>query len=419
MSGNIIITEGIKEPWELRGTNYDKPEEIVLANLAVGQLAFVGSSFGKYLSTQATVTAELAQAVNRVRDRSAEVASLFQSWSIESPKLDLIMPASGAYPVESSVVNLNSANPSAIDKLVIANNLLDQNKIANKFLPPLNTDVSTTTPQSYTYTFQSVSNGRTITGLSTSIGFYNPYELNDPPVDFQLYVKADADGVFDYSKNFVRFQGLEYEVKDIKQIWVPKSSAEIDYFNNQLGFINPAKNSKILSDTTQLVPVPSELSSSPPAGSDNIPQAAVTLEIPITGADFIEFKLEDNGYFYFDKPADQIPLYDANTVGKHAGSVVQMADKTYSYVVKSETAAGISYTLIKATARPGVKDPTNLQKSEWLSQYSDKVVRITQRSSEQTTYVNALVQRYNYFFEAATNVLKSFTSLWASLSGNI
>jgi hypothetical protein len=76
MSDNIVITGGINKPWELQGTNYDKPEEIVLANLAVGQLAFLGSAFGKYLSTQATVTAELADAVNRVRDRSAEVAAL-------------------------------------------------------------------------------------------------------------------------------------------------------------------------------------------------------------------------------------------------------------------------------------------------------------------------------------------------------
>ncbi|MEY4207438.1 MAG: hypothetical protein RLZZ20_590, partial [Pseudomonadota bacterium] len=46
MSENIVITNGINKPWELQGTNYDKPEEIVLANLAVGQLAFLGSAFG-------------------------------------------------------------------------------------------------------------------------------------------------------------------------------------------------------------------------------------------------------------------------------------------------------------------------------------------------------------------------------------
>ncbi len=162
MSENIVITESIKEPWELKGTNYDKPEEIVLVNLAVGQLAFIGSAFGGYLSRQATVTAELAEAVNRVRERSAEVTSLFANWNTESPKLDIVMPATGAYPIEPSIVDLNSATPSSVDKLVIANNVLVENNIANNFIPPLNPDVDVTFPEYCTYTFGPVAGGQTI-----------------------------------------------------------------------------------------------------------------------------------------------------------------------------------------------------------------------------------------------------------------
>ena len=95
-------------------------------------------------------------------------------------------------------------------------------------------------------------------------------------------------------------------------------------------------------------------------------------------------------------------------------------DGSYWYIRKYEDSLGIKYDLIKVDPpKVGVKDLTNLQKSEILSQYSDKVVRITQRSSEQTTYVNALTQRYNYFYEAATNILKAFTNLWSSLVSNM
>ncbi len=416
MSDNIVITDGINKPWELQGTNYDKPEEIVLANLAVGQLAFLGSAFGKYLSTQATVTAELADAVNRVRDRSAEVAALFKNWNPESPKLDLVMPANGIYPVETSLVNVNSTNPTAIDKLVIANNLLESNKIANKFIPPFNLDVDTA---SYTYTFDPVPGGQIITGFSYSVAIYNPNDLSDPPKDLQLYVKSDEDWVVDYSRKFIRFQGLEYEIKSSKQIWVPKSTAEIDYFNNQLSLVGSAKNSRVLTDVTQLVPVSSETNTSTQNGTATLAQPVVTMEISVPQADFIEFKLSNGDYYFYEKPASQIPLYSVDTVASQVGSVVQMADKTYRFVGEPTGILDNPYPLIMATPKPCIKIPTNRQQSEILSQYSDKVVRITQRSTEQTSYVNALTQRYNYFYEAATNILKAFTNLWSSLVSNI
>lgn len=416
MSGNIVITEGIREPWELKGTNYDKPEEIVLVNLAVGQLAFVGSSFGEYLSRQATVTAELAEAVNKVRDRSAEVSSLFANWNPEGPTLDLVIPAQGYYPVTPSIVNVNSTTPSAIDKLVIANNVLLENEIVNRAIPPLNSSITSPAAGPCTYTFGPVAGRGTVTGFSP-YGF----ALDDGSVlpDFQLYAKKDAGGSFDYSKFFVKFEGQEYEATNFNTMWIPSQNSEIDYFNNQLSLINAAKNSSILTDITQLVPVPSELNTSPENGADSMQQPAVTMEIAIPDADFIEFTLEVGGYFYFEKPASQIPLYSPGTVASHEGSVVQMDDKTYRYVVRAPGDIANPIHLIPATAKPCVRNPTNLQKSDWLSQYSDKVVRITQRSTEQTTYVNALVQRYNYYFEAATNILKAFTNLWASLSGNI
>jgi hypothetical protein len=243
--------------------------------------------------------------------------------------------------------------------------------------------------------------------------------LSDPPKDLQLYVKSDADGVVDYSRNFIRFQGLEYEITNSKQIWVPRSSAEIDYFNKQLSFVNSAKNSRVLTDTTQLVPVPSEINTSPQDGTETLAQPAVTMEISIAQADFLEFKLSNGDYYYYEKQASQIPPYSADTVASQVGSVVQMADKTYRFVGEPTGVLDNPYPLIMAIPKPCIKNPSNLLKSEILSQYSDKVVRITQRSSEQTTYVNALTQRYNYFYEAATNILKAFTNLWSSLVSNV
>jgi hypothetical protein len=414
MSENIVITNGINKPWELQGTNYDKPEEIVLANLAVGQLAFLGSAFGKYLSTQATVTAELADAVNRVRDRSAEVSSLFTNWTTTSPKLDLSMPDSGPYPDTPGIVDVNDGLLSNVDKLVIANNLIYENELANTLTSPFN---STDQPNIFpcTYTFGPTSDGKTITGFS----FRTEYALsNEKKPDFQLYYKM-IGATPDESRVFVRYDGNEYEAKNFKVMWAPSTQADIDFMNMQLSLVGPGQNSRVLTDATQIVPVPSEANASFPGGADNLQQPAITMEIKIAQADFLEFKLDGGGYFYYQNPAKKIPLFDQSTLPANAGGVVQLEDGSYRYVVPILSKSGADYKLIKATPRPCLQNPTNLQRSEILSQYSDKVVRITQRSTEQTTYVNALTQRYNYFYEAATNILKAFTNLWSSLVSNI
>jgi hypothetical protein len=417
MSENIVITNGINKPWELQGTNYDKPEEIVLANLAVGQLAFLGSAFGKYLSTQATVTAELADAVNRVRDRSSQVSSMFQDWATSIPQLDLTMPSGGAWPTAPTKVDLSNQERTVVDKIILANKLIEAYEVANKFVRPINPSDFGDYVYPCTYTFGPTAQGEMITGFSWRTKY--KVGVDDFP-DFQLYYKKGADGIFDETKPFVRFEGIEYEAKNFKLMWVPKSQEEIDYFNQQLSMVVPARNSRVLTDATQLVPVPSESSNASSVTEANMQQPAVTMKISIDKPDFIEFKLDKGGYYYYEKSLSEIPLYKTgDSLEKYAGLVVRTEDDKYKYVAFSFGRTGAKSELIAATPLPGFKNPTNLQQSEILSQYSDKVVRITQRSTEQTTYVNALTQRYNYFYEAATNILKAFTNLWSSLVSNI
>ena len=416
MSENITITDGVKQPWELPGTDYDKPEDIILANLAMGQLAFIGSIFGKYINTQAMVTAELAEAVEKVKARSAEVSSLFADWKVGGHQLDLDMPATGGYPADPSIVDLDSTTPSPVDKLVKANNLIAEYGLANRSVPPLYVnDLVRPYQTSCTYTFGPTPDGKTITGFS-------PVLVDDsfPNIpDFLLFAKRDSSGQVDKSKVFVKFNGAEYEATNFKMMWVPSSSADIDYFNKQLALVDSARSSRLLSDTTQLVPVPSEVNADS-SGADANQPAKITMEVSLGQADFIEFKLDRWGfYYYYEKPAAQIPLYDEKTVSNYVGTVVKMPDGKYAYIVDTVTNQGIEYIPVGVTPTACLKSPTDLQKSDILSKYSDKIVRITQRSTEQGNYVTALVQRYNYSFEAATNILKAFTNLGSTLVSNI
>jgi hypothetical protein len=53
------------------------------------------------------------------------------------------------------------------------------------------------------------------------------------------------------------------------------------------------------------------------------------------------------------------------------------------------------------------------------SQYADKIVIATQRSSQQQLFINSILQKFNYHFDAATNVLKAFNDLSNRMAGNI
>jgi len=429
MSENIIISDGIEKPWELPGTDYEKPDNIILANLAMGQLAFLGSKFGKYLNTQAMVTAELAEAVEKVKARSIEASTLLKNWNTEPPKLDPSLPATGWPPynvpelaVPGMLVDLTRSPPENADKLIVANNLISENDIANRWVRPLNSSIVADGILPCTYKFGPTSDGKTLQGISFNARTVTEYEALTV-YELQIYYKKiDSSGKVDYAAPFVRYQGVEYPVTDLKTIWVPGSQEEINYFNNQLACVNKTQGLEIFSDTTQLVPTPTEANTVPASDPGSIAQPAVTMEIPLTQFEyFLEFKLENGDYYYYQKSASNIPSFTADTALQNVGSVVQMSDKSYRYVVEVTNASGVKTFDLVRTELPkiGIKTFTKLQQSDIISKYADKNVRITQRSSEQATYVTALVQRYNYFFEAATNILKAFTNLWSSLSSNI
>ena len=403
MSGNIVIRQGLDQPWELNGTDVTKPDDINLLNLAVGQLAQIGSGYGDQISIQSNITAEIGEAVNIVQDRSAEVASKLDAWSQPVDFGITVVPADTL----STFVNqiyFGADVTSLVDKLIAATVKLNASDV---FLSPITTVAASFVDSS----------GATVNFTSSNVidqNFTRDLSVN-PPVDsavkvkdLQIYHQWLSANVWNVGAYAVNYQGVTYNVPadSIKSLWLPNNIAEVKNLQDQLTFSGMALNTSLLLDKTQVLPTPSDTvdPSTLPADSK------VTLAIIVGDASAYRFKIPGlaNKYFYPDKTIDQLKLVSSpsDLVSADDNTVVR-TPTGYAWVQRSSS--GIS--LLTVVPESFVATPTALQKASWLSQYSDKIVKITQRSAEQTNFLKMLTDRYTYFYEAATNVLQLLASL--------
>ena len=71
-----------------------------------------------------------------------------------------------------------------------------------------------------------------------------------------------------------------------------------------------------------------------------------------------------------------------------------------------------NYSVItEADLKKFVLHPTSDQINSWRSKYAEKQVLISQRASEQQLFLTELTQKYNYFLDAITNILRSLNNI--------
>jgi hypothetical protein len=410
MSGNIVIRQGLDQPWELNGTDMSKPDDINLLNLAVGQLAEIGSEYGDQISIQANVTAEIGQAVNIVQDRSAEVASKFDTWS---QPVDFGITTA---PSLSSIQNktFDSTDPSNIvSQLVAATGVLTTAQVffdSTKLVTASFTTSSSSDPISF------VSQSY-IPNQDTDADFrVNPPILTAKPAeDLKMYHKFLSPGNWE-SGISVNYQGSTYTVDpaNIKALWFPSSLSVIQDLQLAVQASSAAANTALLLDKTQVLPTPSDTVD--PATLP--PDSKVTLDIVVGDASATRFKVSDQPpqYIYPTGSLDQLKTISdrRQLVASDENTIVKLSTGGYGWVY--ESFIGLIYRTI--TPESFVASPSALQKANWLSQYSDKIVKITQRSAEQTNFLKMLTDRYTYYYEAATNVLQLLSSLLRQQSRN-
>jgi hypothetical protein len=443
---DITITNGLPadSPWTLANSDATKLDKANLINLAVGQLALLGASQGQTLQAQTGVLKELIGGVDKVNaqlDLLSGVNSSPSSWSGKS--VDFGFPDAS---IGLSVSPQLLATPSLLNQMINATTEMRSQGV---------------TPRSYDgYSFslnspKLVLNGSEtmvskeiakafsrISGLPAILGLYDVnYDLQGIQLGFnngQLLNVRDATGSALYVlKDNIYYKtdgsGTDKVTLDLlKGFNVPLSKEEL--FNWELQAkqtVSQPYNPKGLSsgelsikntfylDAENIILAPNTLPVSNPPVPNSLSNA-VTMKIDNTKTyDMAKYQ------FFFDIP-DAYAIYppipsknivSADLIPANVGKVFQTETQGWQYVYKNEQGRIVNATI--KLHLPFFYNPKSELITNWKSQYAEKIIVITQRSSDQQLFVNNLAQKYQYAFDAATYVLKAFTAMLSSAANNV
>lgn len=446
---DITITDGLPEAWTLANTDKLKLDEANLINLAVGQLALLGASQGLVLREQTGVLKELIGSVDTVND---VLTSLGSGWSGETTNLGFPADAIG-FSRFGDYHNLISGEDSTTtqSKMLTATTKMEQLGVQfggyDAYSYRLTRNLNNPTEQVLALTrppFKGTVSVTTNGPISLSNVTLDAEFRNIPLVSGQILILKLPDlipglpgGEAKYIYTSINSQPPALYrstltpggifVGDLSGLAIPSSSAELNNWELQAanssnpGGLSSAQlsinNTASLTSTLQLAP----RTNSAPAESN-----AVLLGIVDTSTvnyDSARYKAAgtNGAVAYQPYPPTVVPVFDSSVlIPANVGKVFQTKDLALNttQIIYSDNFGNVKSAVVSETTKY-IYNISSDELSKWRSQYAEKIIVITQRSSDQQLFVTNLAQKYQYAFDAATYVLKAFTTMLNSAANNI
>jgi hypothetical protein len=449
---NIIITEGLDTPWELKNTESNITaatdlESINLANQTVGTLAYTASQLFGSLKTEKNNLDKIVDAIELINEEIALFPGRIAKWdsarslNIPDSAVDVVtLPLFKGVLAEtvSGLAELTTAPPRNFIGAPDSGFAAERNYIATLRLlieakPLLDNAVDLENGQiGYVYKEPAPSPGApqlwkltnsVVEGSIPGIGG-NPGDLvvyrdsSGKPVSYEIpYLYDDLD------TREITERRLILLPSDVSSFAVPRDKAELARWRDAvsatdlIAATNTLKNSTGLPEgvtppvTTLGVSVEKYYDSakyslgtytisgptSIPPPSDNYPIIMHGDYPPIQRADFDKSKITegDVGKF-FQKPG-------ANTV----------------YYVSEKRSDGTFLIREGDATEKFISKMTDEIKKALRGEYAEKQILLTQRSTDQTLFVSSITQRYTTFSDLATNLLKTLVNFYNDLARNL
>lgn len=376
MDDIVTITAGlpVDDPWVITNVNAN------VQNLATAKFASLGADQSVTIQKQNAALSDSVDKLNLVND-----------------ELDTIKATASVSPVELTVsdaaLNANfqvpSSWPIADQKTSLAKELINLTEKMNS----LNIDYGGA--DAYYYA-NSTTAGLAIGPIVAMLG----------PTDSRIS-QLTAGSIYTIpailpATNLiykVAGSSVVIDATTVKPQAIPTTKWEIfQWENTPASFIAAVKLTDSLSDTTVLIPN---------TNPSTLPSNAVTMEVPVGDYDAVQYTFGGKTY-YSSLPVEKISTTVSNlTVPKPTGSIfIDSTGKMYF------TEGPSNYSVItEADLKKFVLHPTSDQINSWRSKYAEKQVLISQRASEQQLFLTELTQKYNYFLDAITNILRSLNNI--------
>lgn len=446
---NIIITEGLDTPWELKNTETNitaatNLESINLANQTVGTLAYTASQLFGSLKTEKNNLDKIVDAIELINEEIALYPQRIANWG--NPPQAVITDNSAGfanqYPAQviaskaqSSITDLATINPkdflgsssleaerqyvSTLLELINAKPTLDAAGIDYVFPPErylLNTPIDPSDPGSVLGTWVTIPTVRE--GVRPTQGF---------PGD--LYVVRDLTG----KPQYYDFMPLESSNPNSPWIRIPASNVysfrapgsfnELTKWRETLQEYSLLKATEILANKTGL-----PLGVTPP-----VTTVGVDVEKYCDAARYVMKEFQQYGgtrtiqnplditMYGSYPPVERNPLDLSKMTASDINKFFQEpGSKSVYYIVDVKTDGTVVFRVGEAT--PYIKNAAQLTddiKKALRGEYAEKQILLTQRSTDQTLFVSSITQRYTTFSDMATNLLKTLMNFYNDLARNL
>lgn len=433
---NITITNGLPadSPWTLANSDVAKLDEANLINLAVGQLALLGASQGQTLQVQTGVLKELIGGVDTV-NKQLDFLSTTNAWA--GIPQDLGFPAASIGWTVPSSSTLLLADLSLIDQMISAKKLMDS----------LNITYSTTTSFGSFGAKSAIVYKLNLDGITkdaVSLDFMTGVVFGDTSIPFplsninlntmfnnstinqgQIFFLSDNSGSLNwyvYNAGSVRKLTAAPNLLPSNSFVIPQSEAQLQSWQIQ------APNNTGISSVQAAIKSSASLSSAVEIAVNTLPQTApptkpppsnaITMKIDdFNGYDMAQYSQQNGGNFYALYPPQKISEFSPDLeIPANIGKIFQGGSLTRVITVNR---SGKIYQINCSVLQKFFFKPSSDQIVSWKGQYAEKIIVITQRSSDQQLFVTNLAQKYQYAFDAATYVLKAFTAMLSSAANNV
>ena len=450
---NIVITEGLDTPWELKDTESNITAatdltSINLANQTVGTLAYTSSQLLGSLKTEKNNLDNIVDAIELINEEIALWPDRIAKWesarslNIPDSAVDVVTLPLFQRPlaeVISGLTELTKAPPlnfigdpnsgleeernyiETLSLLIEAKPLLDNavdlqnNQIGYVYLE---------SPQSagasqYWVLRNSVVEGGSIPGIGGNPGDMVVYRNSSgQPISYQLISES-----YDRENDITYLLRQTFSPSQVYSFAVPRDKAELARWREAVSAVDFILATNTLKNDTGLpegvTPPTTTLganvekyydtakyslgeytisgNTSIPTPSDNYPIIMHGDYPPIQRADFDKTKLTDGDVGkFFQKPGTGTIFYISE----------KRSDGTFLIREGDATEKFIS-------------NMTDDLKKALRGEYAEKQILLTQRGTDQTLFVTSITQRYTTFSDMATNLLKTLVNFYNDLARNL
>jgi hypothetical protein len=443
---NIVITEGLDTPWELKDTESNITAatdltSINLANQTVGTLAYTASQLFASLKTEKSNLDNIVDAIELINEEIALWPERIAKWDTVSSELDK---------VDMSVIPIR--DPLYGISIAIANDITDTD-LSKATVNPQKFDGTLLTQAEQERNRKIIDSVATLISAKPSLESQNysnsrigaaillPPEFS--PIDKASWfilepklVEGTTPGTGGSRSDLVVYrdqsgQPISYEYignaratltpEQVKFFFIPKDAAERDLMQDAI-------NSQTLIEATNSLINATGL---PSGVTPPVTTLGASVEKYYDKARYEMTEYTTNGLStpigtpnpYVTMSGDYPPIQEPNFGSRiittsDVGKFFQNAGGTIFYVDRQ--GPGTQFVVREAlSTTPFIANMTDDLKKTLRGEYAEKQILLTQRSTDQTLFVTSITQRYTTFSDMATNLLKTLVNFYNDLARNL